>query len=222
MSIRPNGISLPESHSQLQVTSHQKGADMSARRKGSRGLAISIIALVAGLAVWLTPAAVSAQDGGVPESSGCSNLPESSCYVCHAQTQPVSMASEWHAIHARQDCCWNCHGGNAQTMDQDQAHVGLMPNPLDDIYLSCHPCHPDDYQQRADRFAAGLDITPKSSAPITVAVAVQLPHSELVSQPPITTLPGNGLDSFLWPMTLVGIVAALLISLVVMRRKLTR
>jgi hypothetical protein len=195
---------------------------MSARCKSSRWLAFSIIALMVGVALWLTPAAVSAQDGGVPESSGCSSLSESSCCACHAQTHPVLMASEWHAIHARQDCCWNCHGGNDQAMDKDQAHVGMMPNPLDDIYLSCHPCHPDDYQRRADRFAAGLGITPASSGPITGAVAIQPPRSEPVSQPPMTKLPSNSLESTLWLMALAAIVAVLVISLVVMWRKLAR
>jgi hypothetical protein len=172
-----------------------------------------------GMALWLTPAAVSAQDGGDRESSGCSSLPESSCCACHAQTHPVLMASEWHAIHARQDCCRDCHGGNDHVMEKDQAHVGMIPNPLDDIYLSCHQCHPDDYQQRADRFADGLGITPKSSAPITVAMAIQPPRSEPVSQPPMTKLPSNGLDSTPWLMALVAVVAA---SLVVVWRKLAR
>lgn len=57
---------------------------MSARRQSSRLLVCSISALVVGLVLWLTPAVVWAQDGGVPESSDCSHPLESSYTTCHA------------------------------------------------------------------------------------------------------------------------------------------
>jgi hypothetical protein len=195
---------------------------MSVQRRSSKWLVFSISALVVGVALLLTPLGVSAQGGGVPESSGCSSVTESSCCTCHAQTHPVLITTEWHAIHARQDCCWNCHGGNNRAQDKDQAHAGMVSNPLDDIYLSCHQCHPNDYQQRADRFAVALGVTPQSSAPISVAVAIQPPRTEPLSQPPMTNLPSRRLDNTLWLMALVVSVAALLTSLIVMWRKLAR
>lgn len=193
---------------------------MSVRSKSFRWLAFSISALVVGLALWLTPAVVSAQDSGVPESSGCFSSSETSCCACHAESRPVRMASEWHAIHARQDCCRNCHGGNDRAIDKDQAHVEMIPHPLDDIYLSCHQCHPDDYQQRANRIAIALDITPKSSAPITDTMAIQPPDGEPTSQPLAAKLSRDSTDPTAGLIALVVIGVVLLVGGIVMWRKL--
>jgi hypothetical protein len=38
-------------------------------------------------------------------------------------------------------------------------------HPLDDTYLACHQCHPDDYGQRAKVFAMVLHVTPQASDP---------------------------------------------------------
>ena len=150
---------------------------MSAQRLFSWWLAFAVSAFVVGLVLCLTPAVVSAQGGGVPESSECSDPPESSCTTCHAQTDPIATEGEWHVVHARNDFCRNCHGGDDRTLDQDQAHVGMMSNPLDDTYLSCHQCHPDDYQQRAEKFAVTLGVTPQSHEPITATVGLLNPSS---------------------------------------------
>jgi hypothetical protein len=93
------------------------------------------------------------------------NPAESTCYTCHQKAYPVDGKGEWHDIHARKDCCWNCHGGNAQAEDKDQAHSGMLSDPLEDIYTDCYACHPFDYEDRAERFAALLGVEPGSSAP---------------------------------------------------------
>jgi hypothetical protein len=186
---------------------------MSARRKSSRWLTFYIITLAAGLALCLTPATVLAQGGG-PESSGC-RLVESSCSTCHAQSDPVSNQGEWHTVHAPEDACRNCHGGNDQTMDEDQAHVGLVSNPLDDTYLSCHQCHPDDYQRRADHFATQLGITAKSNVPVTTTAAIQPLSNEPKAQLPGTNLPGAGAKSVPWLWVLVALMVTLTSTLIV-------
>jgi hypothetical protein len=53
----------------------------------------------------------------------------------------------------------------------------MVRHPLDDTYTSCHACHPDDYQQRAERFAVALGVTPVSSKPLTPTLAAQSPSS---------------------------------------------
>jgi hypothetical protein len=82
----------------------------------------------------------------------------------------VNENGEWHIIHARKDICIHCHGGNGSVMDKDLAHEGLMAHPLDDVYTDCHSCHPD-YDERADRFALTLGVTPGScNTPTAVPV----------------------------------------------------
>jgi hypothetical protein len=104
-----------------------------------------------------------------PVRAQCGNPQPSTCTTCHAQQDPVNDKGEWHIIHARQDLCVNCHGGNASAKDKDLAHESLMAHPLEDIYTDCHSCHPD-YATRAAQFAPILGVTPGSCATPTSVV----------------------------------------------------
>ena len=121
--------------------------------------------MCAGLLIWLsTPVHVAAQCGSNPP-------PESTCVTCHIEEAPVYENGEWHGVHARKDCCANCHGGNCRASDKDLSHQDMNANPLSDIYTNCHSCHPDDYLARAQVFAAELDLQPYSAAtPTPVAM----------------------------------------------------
>jgi hypothetical protein len=68
-------------------------------------------------------------------------------------------------------------------MDKDQAHEGLIANPLTDIYTSCHGCHPDDYVTGADRFAVVLSVTPGSIATPTAVPTRQAADHPMVILP---------------------------------------
>ncbi len=124
----------------------------------------------------IMPSPVSAQCGDNP--------PPSSCITCHEIQAPVYENGEWHGIHARKDCCTNCHGGNCSADEKEWAHVGMVPNPLEDIYTNCHACHPYDYPQRAALFAVELGITPSSRETPT-----PVPNLTGNSQPPEVALP---------------------------------
>jgi hypothetical protein len=68
------------------------------------------------------------------------------------------------------------------------AHQNLVANLLDDIYANCHSCHPDDYQARAERFAAELGVTPGSSpTPMPVPVGLVVGHPVVILPPPCRT-----------------------------------
>jgi hypothetical protein len=131
----------------------------------------------------IMPSPVSAQCGDYP--------PPSSCITCHEIQEPVYENGEWHTIHARKDCCTNCHGGNCSADEKERAHVGMIPNPLVDIYNNCHACHPYDYQQRAAIFAAELGITPSSrKTPTPVPVLTENPQApELALPDDFTSVP---------------------------------
>jgi hypothetical protein len=75
-------------------------------------------------------------------------------------------------------------------MDKDLAHEGLGAHPLEDIYTNCYPCHPDDYEGRADRFAALLGATPTSRpTPTAVPVAPVVVHPIVIQPLSIPTAP---------------------------------
>jgi hypothetical protein len=73
--------------------------------------------------------------------------------------------TSWHTSHAFGDFCYICHGGNQQATDEAAAHTGMLP-PLSDIQASCHQCHPNDLQARAQVYADKLGVQiGNSSAP---------------------------------------------------------
>jgi hypothetical protein len=106
-------------------------------------------------------------------------------------------------------------------MDKDQAHVGMMSNPLDDTYLSCHACH-TDYQQRAEKFAVMLGVTPQSHEPVTTTVALNSSGGvPMVS--PRSTLPTSNSSSAgpWWLLGLLAIAALMLAGVTVARHRLS-
>jgi hypothetical protein len=137
-----------------------------------------------------------------PAQAQCGDTPaNSSCITCHEYqgVDPVYGKGEWHEIHARKDCCWNCHGGNTQAQDKDLAHVGMTAQPLQDIYTDCHSCHPEDYPERAERFAVSLGITPKSAPTPTVVAAAPVQSNPIIILPP-----GSTAAPFPWLTAVLG------------------
>ena len=183
---------------------------MSAQKVSSTLLVASLVMLAIGLIVLLTPQAVVAQ---------CED-PKPSCCTCHATAHPVTNQGEWHAIHARKECCRACHSGNDQAQDQDTAHIGMALHPLEDTYLACHQCHPDDYQRRAAGFAVALHITPRSSEPLTKTVAFQPPSNVPPLKLPGATIPISPANSTPGLLALTGLVALLLAGLGMVWHKL--
>lgn len=185
---------------------------MSAQKISQLRLAVSLVILVIGLLLWLMPQTAVAQ---------CED-PTPSCCACHATAHPVAAEGEWHTIHARKECCRACHGGNDRAEDKDTAHVGMTLHPLDDTYLACHQCHPDDYPQRAEVFAVALHITPQSSEPPTQTVALQPPSNVPPFQLPAASAPIGTAGTTPWLWALVIIIALLMIGLLVIWRRLAR
>jgi hypothetical protein len=91
----------------------------------------------------------------------------SSCKDCHEvqKAAPVNTQGEWHTAHAFGDFCEFCHAGNAKSKDKAAAHTGML-DPLADVKGSCQSCHPNDYMERAIKYADALG-KPLGSGPAT-------------------------------------------------------
>jgi hypothetical protein len=153
--------------------------------------------------IFLTAMAVLGIFTTSPAHAQCGDTPaDSSCITCHEYhgADPVYGKGEWHEIHARKDCCWNCHGGNTQTQDKDLAHIGMTVNPLKDTYTDCHSCHPEDYPERAEGFALALGITPGSAPTPTAVDATPVESHPIIILPMETTTTA----SFPWPLAILG------------------
>jgi len=84
----------------------------------------------------------------------------SSCKTCHEvkRAKPVSNQGPWHQQHAFGDFCEFCHGGNTAAKDEAGAHQGINTMPLKNAGNTCSSCHPDDFKERALKYAAVLKI----------------------------------------------------------------
>jgi hypothetical protein len=108
------------------------------------GILIVMFVIMALVVAWsLTPMVARAQCGTIV----------SSCYACHTKMVTGNQITEWHSTFGHRYACWNCHGGNDTALNKEQAHIGLISNPLVDVYANCYFCHPADYQQRAHELA---------------------------------------------------------------------
>jgi hypothetical protein len=181
---------------------------MSAQKVSQTLLVASLVMLAIGLVVLFMPQAASAQ---------CED-PTPSCCTCHATAHPVTTdQGEWHTIHARKECCRACHGGNDRTNDKDAAHAGMTLHPLQDTYLACHQCHPDDYRQRAEVFAVALHVTPHSSEPTA------RPPVAAATLPPmiVTPLPravAEVTPVWEWPVILAVAISVIGLAVIWLRR----
>lgn len=100
--------------------------------------------LAIGIGLLLFPRPASAQCGS--SASSCKN-----CHEVQGK-DPVNTKGAWHTAHAFGDFCEFCHAGNVKAKDKDGAHVGLI-SPMSDPKGSCQSCHPNDYMDRAKKYA---------------------------------------------------------------------
>ena len=94
-----------------------------------------------------------------PASAQCGSQ-ASSCKNCHevqAKMPVNSDGTDWHSAHAFGDFCQICHAGNSQSLDEAEAHTGMVA-PLADIKASCQQCHPNDLQELAQIYATTLGV----------------------------------------------------------------
>jgi hypothetical protein len=108
-----------------------------------------------------------------PAAAQCGSS-ASSCKDCHEikKVKSVNASGAWHTQHAFGDFCAFCHSGNTKSKDQTAAHTGML-DPLGDVKGACQSCHPNDYMERAKKYAdtlgktigTGGTSTPSASSP---------------------------------------------------------
>ena len=103
----------------------------------------------------------------------------SSCQTCHeAQAQkPVANSGQWHTQHANVSC-QTCHAGDPQAADQQQAHIGVIRNPLIQAEARCSLCHEGDYVARVATYTPLL--------PTATATVAATPTSTPTATPVVT------------------------------------
>jgi hypothetical protein len=139
-----------------------------------RKIGILILILVGSLI--FTPLTATAQ---TPAPSG--NEP---CRSCHENRYFLYDSGKWYCMCAKQAECAKCHAGTTGSWDPEIAHQGLIANPLQDNLQACQSCHPQDYQERVEKFAAvtGLhqEMTPTPTEPVALLLNGSAPVSGLL------------------------------------------
>jgi hypothetical protein len=115
--------------------------------------------LIGGVMLFMQTERASAQCGS--QASSCKN-----CHEVQGEDPVNNDGTGWHESHAFGDFCYICHGGNNQSMDETEAHTGMVP-PLSDVQAGCASCHPNDLMERAGVYAAtlGVDIGTGGGSP---------------------------------------------------------
>ena len=168
--------------------------------KFSARVLVTLTLIGLGLFCLAMPSLVNAQCGSI----------DSGCVKCHQATQPVYGTTAWHSEYGHRQACWNCHGGNDTATDEASAHVGLVRNPLDDAYASCYACHPDNYEQLAQRYAQSMGVAISVRQPAPPAGELLVSH---VTQPIVipstdpTTVATHAFD-WMWLLGFVPVLVA--------------
>jgi hypothetical protein len=94
-----------------------------------------------------------------PADAQCGSA-ASSCKSCHEvqKVMPVNTNGAWHTQHAFGDFCAFCHSGNTKDKDKAGAHKGMV-DVFADVKGACQSCHPNDYNDRAKKYADALGKT---------------------------------------------------------------
>ncbi len=137
---------------------------------------------------------VQAQEGTPPPDSGCT--------TCHENLYYLYDTGKWFCQCNTQMTCTCCHGGNAEALAAEEAHLGMVLYPTRNDATTCQQCHPDDYEARVERFAeiAGVSqVHPPPPTPTnTMSIAVETEAN----------VPGAGIQARLMePWRLAGWIA---------------
>ena len=77
-----------------------------------------------------------------------------SCFTCHEDLYYLHDTGKYYCITEHKDRCVNCHEGNANVMNKDESHFGLLAHPQKNDGAKCQQCHVGDTQERLATFAS--------------------------------------------------------------------
>ena len=108
----------------------------------------------------------------------------SSCITCHEDQYYLYDSGKWYCVSEAQERCVNCHAGNFNTLNKEEAHTGLIAKPLSDGGQRCQTCHAQDTEMLIQKT---ISLTGYHAQIKTEAYIPQISASN--NQP--TSLPGS-------------------------------
>jgi hypothetical protein len=133
------------------------------------------------------------------------------CIACHESLYYLHDTGKYFCLCAKQMSCTCCHGGNPQSLDEEEAHTGMVLYPTSQEAITCQQCHRDDYQTRVETFSevAGIHEFHK--------VSLAIPSSPSEQAELIQVEFGDGLVAkLLEPWRLTGLILAVIGMVIIM------
>jgi hypothetical protein len=98
---------------------------------------------------------------------------DDSCIACHEALYLNHDTGKWYCLCEVKARCTFCHGGVLGETTEEEAHAGMVANPVQHGTETCEGCHPQDVADRVVTFAsrAGFSATP---CPTVEALAASL------------------------------------------------
>ena len=145
-----------------------------------------------------------AQDGSPSERS--------SCRVCHEDLYYNYDTGKWYCLCGEQRTCTDCHHGVEGVWEVNEAHSGLVVNPILKDPGVCEDCHAEDTHIFVEKFAlvAGIDLNTTPVPTQTAYIPVSLSAGE---EPSTLLLQAEPFKP--WQKLALGLVGFALIGVVV-------
>lgn len=131
----------------------------------------------------------------VPAARAQSSTPpvDEACRACHENLYLLHDTGKSFCLCAQKMTCTCCHGGNPQALNEEEAHQGMVLNPVHGDATPCQKCHPDDSDTRVEKFAAVAGI--HSFHPVT---PMPSPTAPAIIETPTAAMPLQWLDPWQW------------------------
>jgi len=90
---------------------------------------------------------IAGQSVHIARAQAPTQSPTPACLSCHEDQYYMYDSGCWYCITEARDRCVNCHAGNGDSMNKQEAHIGLISNPLGNGPDNCKTCHAEDTEK---------------------------------------------------------------------------
>ncbi len=142
---------------------------------------VRLIALALGILLMVGFLA-GVQSVTVVRAQSSTSVSSSACMSCHEDQYYLYDTGRWYCVTEAQERCVNCHTGNVDTLNKQEAHTGLIANPLSDGGQHCQTCHAQDTETYIQNVTSQTGYhAPLEVEPYIPLAANALPLSSLLS-----------------------------------------
>lgn len=112
-----------------------------------------------GVVLVLVVALLTSFQGAVPaRAASPAQTAASTCNTCHESEYSLHDTGNWYCVVEASERCVNCHGGNAEALTEQEAHAGLVVNPLADGGTRCEACHAGETEAFVQQVSSRIEV----------------------------------------------------------------